>query len=93
MHMEYTARLMDVLRKDFGSYGYIISREGQDVAEFWHNYRGECERLRILATGHIEDPPFGMCPDFLTGGSDQRLGLTAAAIRHLESLLPREGTR
>jgi hypothetical protein len=92
MNAKYKVRLRDEPRRDFGSYGYIISCEERDVAEFRHNYRGECESLRVLATGHIEDPPFGMSAAFLAGGGDQPLGLTAKATRHLELLLRQEGT-
>ena len=65
---------------------YRIYVDGNEFAVFWHNYRGECEGVRHIATGREEEPPFGLCSDFLTGGGAAPLGLTRAAQKYLESL-------
>jgi len=85
--MKYTVRHLNNARKDFGSYGYIISHNGTEVVYFWHNYRGECENITIISSGKTEDTPFGMCSDFLTGGGSLPLGLTDEAEGYLEKAL------
>jgi hypothetical protein len=84
--MKYTVEQLTEPRESFGSYRYKIFKGGEEFAIFWHNYRGECEKIMVFSTGHEEDPPFGMCSDFLTGGGPLPLGLSQGAIKYLESL-------
>ncbi len=77
----------DSERSSSGSYHYHIFINGTEVAEFTHDYRGDCESLVIHSTGHKEDPPFGRVSDFISGGGPQPLSLTVNAIKHLEKLL------
>ncbi len=85
--MKYTVQLIATPRKGFDPYGYLISHEGVDVARFWHNYRGECEQLTLIASGHTEDPPFGMCSAFIAGGGPEPHALTDAAATYLDTLI------
>lgn len=86
--MTYTVTQISESRKSFGPYRYAIYRDGKQVAVFWHNYRGECEGIKVLQTGYVEDPPFGMCSDFLTGGGPLSLGLSVEAVRYLDEVIP-----
>jgi hypothetical protein len=73
-------------RESFGPYRYLVYLDGSEFALFWHNYRGECEGVRHVASGREEDPPFGMSSEFLTGGGPEPLGLTRAAQKYLDTL-------
>ena len=87
--MNYSVEQIKEARESFGPYRYRISLDGEEVAVFWHNYRGECEGIRT-SDGHEEDPPFGMCSEFLTGGGPLPSGLTRKAMTYLDSVLDRE---
>ena len=90
--MSYTIKQIDEHRQSFGSYRYAIYWGKKQVAEFWHNYRGECEGIKVLENGHSEDPPFGMSSDFLTGGGPLPLGLSDEAVQYLGKLLSTDQT-
>ena len=70
----------------FGNYNYEIYNNEILVARYWHDYRGDGQRL-ILMNGKSEDPPFGSVSDFMTGGGPKPLGLSAAAIAYLTAKL------
>ncbi|MBN1425491.1 hypothetical protein JXA88_13135 [Candidatus Fermentibacteria bacterium] len=84
--MDYSVEQIREPREPFSPYRYMILLDGEEVAIFWHNYRGECEGIRT-SSGHEEDPPFGMCSEFLTGGGPHPLGLSKKAQAYLDSLL------
>lgn len=82
----YSIEHISEVRESFGPYRYRIYVNGIEFALFWHNHRGECEGVRHVASGREEDPPFGMCSDFLSGGGTEPLGLTKAAQEYLDTL-------
>ncbi|MBN1435122.1 hypothetical protein JW921_10200, partial [Candidatus Fermentibacterales bacterium] len=59
-------------------------------AVFWHSFRGECEGIRTSDV-YEEEPPFGMCSEFLTGGGPRPRGLSEKAEAYLGCLLERNG--
>ena len=85
--MNYVVEQMPSSRQAFASYGYTISINGVVIACFWHDFRGEFERIDLIDSGRSEYPPFANCTDFLTGGGPMPLGLTQAAIDYLNSVL------
>lgn len=87
--MNYTVEHIKEVRESFGPYKYRILRNGEEVAVFLHNYRGECEWIKTT-DGHEESPPFGPCSDFLTGGGPLPTGLTKKAEEYLDSMLSKE---
>lgn len=84
--MTYSIEQIEETREPFGPYRYRILLNGEEVAVFMHNYRGECEWIST-ADGREEDPPFGKCSDFLTGGGPLPTRLTKKAAEYLDSLL------
>jgi hypothetical protein len=83
---EYSVEQIAESRAEFGFYRYRIFKGNEEFAIFWHDYRGDCEGIRVLASGREENPPFGPCSDFLTGGGPYPLGLSRAAVEYLETL-------
>ena len=90
--MNFTVKAVTTKRESFGPYKYAIYLDGIEKAIFTHNYRGEVERIQVLETGFNEDPPFGMCSDFLTGGGPEPLGLSSNAIEYMKKILNKEQT-
>ena len=84
--MSYSIEHIQEVRKEFGPYRYKIFKDGEEFAIFWHDFRGDCEGIRMLSSDHEEAPPFGPCSDFLTGGGPLPLGLSARAVSYLNSL-------
>jgi hypothetical protein len=84
--MTYSIELIEETRESFGPYRYRIFKGGKEFAIFWHDYRGECDRIRISSSEREESPPFGMCSEFLTGGGPLPLGLSKRAVSYLDSL-------
>jgi hypothetical protein len=64
----------------------MIIKESMEFAVFWHNHRGECEGIRVISNGYEQDPPFGICSSFLTGGGPHPLGLSDKAESYLDEL-------
>ncbi len=87
MPMPYTVEQIEYEKEDFGCYKYRILKNGAAVAEFWHNYRGEPELFFDYEGNFKEDPPFGSCSEFLTGGGPMPLDLSKNAIKYLEDKL------
>ena len=84
--MTYSVEQIKESRPDLSPYRYRIFKGGKEFAIYWHNFRGECEGVTVLSTGREEDPPFGMCSEFLTGGGPLPLGLSDKAKKYLDSL-------
>ena len=88
--MTFSISQIEEHRESFGPYRYRIDRHGEEFAFFTHNYRGECEELKLTESGLIVDPPFGMSSSFISRGGPERIGLTPSAQKYLESLLDAE---
>lgn len=84
--MTYTVEQIEEPRPAFSSYRYRIFRRGTEFAIFSHDYRGECEFIRVLSSGRLEILPFGFSSEFLTGGGPLPLGLSEDAVRYLDSI-------
>ena len=84
--MSYTIQQIQEPRISFGAYRYKIFKDGAEIAIFSHDYRGECIGVLPSATNQMEDIPFGMCSEFLTGGGPLPTGLSDAAKSYLDSL-------
>lgn len=84
--MKFSVEQIQEPRESFGPYRYRILKGDVEFAIISHNYRGECEGVRILSTGREEDLPFGMSSEFLTGGGPYPLDLSSAAKKYLEGL-------
>lgn len=84
--MAYNVEQIQENRKGFSSYRYRIFRGNTEFAIFSHDYRGECEYIKVLSSGRLEALPFGFSHEFLTGGGPLPLGLSEAAKRYLDSL-------
>ena len=83
--MSYSVEHIAESRGASGSYRYMIFRDGHEFAIFWHDYRGDCEGIKLLLSGREVDPPFGRCSEFLTGCGPHSLGLSEKAVCYLNS--------
>jgi hypothetical protein len=84
--MSYSVERIEEARESFGPYRCRILRDGDEVAIFVHDFRGECAQI-TTCDGREEVPPFGMFSEFLTGGGRLPLGLTKKAKAYLDALL------
>ena len=71
-------------RESFGEYTYRIYKNGQLVARYWHDYRGDDHGITFI-NGTEERCPVGRMVDFIEGGGPQPLVLSARAVAYLES--------
>ena len=71
-------------RASFGEYTYRIYKDGQLVARYWHDYRGDDHEITFIS-GTKERCPVGRMVDFIEGGGPQPLVLSARAVAYLES--------
>jgi len=85
--MSYIIDQIQETRESFGPYRYKIFKDNQEVAIYWHDYRGDSMGIIIRETGFEVDPPFGRCSDFVTGGGPQPLRLSKKAKQYLDSLI------
>ena len=67
-----------------GNYNYEIYQGTVLIARYWHDYRGDDQRIIFLNKKPI-NPPFGSSSDFLTGGGPGPLGLSSEAIEYIAS--------
>ena len=69
-------------RESFGNLRYQILRNGQPVARYWHDYRGDEHGIEFSDGGN-ELWPVGRMVDFLEGGGPSPLRLSERAIAYL----------
>lgn len=86
--MSYTIEEINDKRESFGEYKYRIFKNGQLVAHYWHDYRGDEHGIDFI-DGESESWPVGRMVDFLTGGGPQPLGLSKRAVEYLNLKLDR----
>lgn len=81
--MSYSIERAGPTRGSFGDYRYRIFRDGQLMAYYWHDYRGDEHRIDFL-DGSTQDCPVGRMSDFIEGGGPQPLVLSARAVAFLD---------
>jgi len=82
--MTYQIEQLKISRKPFGEYQYHIYQEGQLIANYWHDYRGEEHGIEFMS-GAKDDWPAGRMIDFIEGGGPKPLTLSAKAVLYLKS--------
>jgi hypothetical protein len=75
-----------VRRESFGEYCYRIYSDGQLIARYWHDYRGDDHGIEFI-NGEKEDGPVGRMTDFLEGGGPQPLVLSDRAVAYIKRKL------
>lgn len=70
-------------REGFGEYNYRILLNGQFVASYRHDYRGDDHEL-VFVDGTVASSPVGRMTDFVEGGGPRPLILSALAVAYLE---------
>lgn len=88
--MPYTIDQLDSPRESFGPYRYQIFRDGELVATYWHDFRGDEHGIDFV-NGASEPWPVGRMIEFLVGGGGQPFRLSPRAIEYLDGILNREG--
>lgn len=78
----FTVRHAATTRASFGPYEYDVLRDGEVIARYWHDYRGDEHGIRFV-DGAPFDGPVGRMTDFLQGGGREPLTLSPAAIAWL----------
>lgn len=84
--MSYEVRQTRSSFDSYSNYEYEIFREGQLVARYWHDYRGD-EHGIAFANGSREACPSGRMIDFLDGGGLRPTTLSRRAIAYLDERL------
>ncbi len=77
---KYCVRHWSGVRESFGNYRYEITQNGEVVAEYFHDYRGDEKWLEVRGSTHD-------CDNILTGGGPQPLGLSQEAEALLDRFL------
>jgi hypothetical protein len=85
--MEFNITRSDSPRQGSGAYLYQIWRNGQLVATYWHDFRGDEHGIEF-ADGRTEDSPVGRMTDFLKGGGPQPVRLSEEAVAYLARKCP-----
>ncbi len=81
--MGFTIELENDKRESVEDYRYRICRDGQLVASYWHDSRGDDHGIRFV-DGITKSWPVGNLLEFIQGGGSQPVTLTQAAIAYLE---------
>lgn len=81
--MAFTIEYDSSSRESFGPYWYRISEDGQLIARFWHDYRGDDNGI-VFIDGTKKNDPLGSRANFLEGGGPRPLVLTKRAVEYLE---------
>lgn len=69
-------------RQSFGGYLYRIYEGDRLIAHYWHDYRGDEHGIEFL-DGLRESWPVGRMVDFIEGGGQTPLVLSARALVYL----------
>ena len=78
-HAEYRS-------KPFGDYRYNIYKDGQLVAHYWYDYRGDDHAIEFN-NGKSDDLPALRMVEFLTGGGSEPRKLSKTAISYIDQIL------
>ena len=84
--MGFEIEQIESKHESFGDYRYNIYKDGQLIARYWHDYRGDDHGIEF-ANGKTEDGLPGRMVAFITGGGPQPLGLSEKAIAYLNQEL------
>ena len=87
--MTFTVKHIEGTRESFGDYRYGIFEDGQLIAYFWHDYRGDDNGIEFI-NGISANDPVGSRGDFLLGGGPQPLTLSKRAIAYIIENRPRD---
>ena len=88
--MAWTVEHSGEPRASFGHDVYIVRRDGEAVARYRHDDRGEPVDMRFLDGRLVPPPPAGtFIQPVLEGGGGQALRLSAVAVGWLEAHVPR----
>ncbi len=82
----FEIKQVEYKRESFGDYRYNIYKDGQLIARYWHDYRGDDHGIEFT-NGKTEDGLPGRMVEFITGGGPQPLGLSERAIAYLNQEL------
>ncbi|QGX40924.1 hypothetical protein [Permianibacter aggregans] len=85
--MALTIKHIEKTRESFGDYRYGIYQDGQLIAYFWHDYRGDENGIEFV-NGVSEYEPVGRTCDFISGGGPQPLALSDRAIAYINMKWP-----
>lgn len=85
--MSYTVNHVKKTRESFGEYRYGIYENGEVIAYFWHDYRGDDNGIEFVNGISVHDP-VGSRADFLEGGGPQPLMLSKRAIKYINENRP-----
>jgi hypothetical protein len=88
--MAFTIEREESPRKNAGNCNYRIFEDGQLVAFYWHDFRGDENGIEFL-NGAKELWPVGGLTNFLEGGGPQPLVLSARAVNYLRQMLEKHG--
>lgn len=84
--MTYTLSRVKKTRGPFGKYRYGIYENGEIIAYFWHDYRGDSNGIEFVKGISTHDP-LGKMTNFLEGGGPQ-LTLSKGAIKYINENRP-----
>ncbi|MGN6525747.1 MAG: hypothetical protein ACTHL8_05110 [Burkholderiaceae bacterium] len=88
--MAWTVEHSGEPRASFGHWVYIVRRDGEAVARYRHDYRGEPVDMRFLDGRLVPPPPAGtVIQPVLEGGGPEPLRLSAVAVGWLEAQMRR----
>ena len=84
--MAYRIERDSAPRESFGEYRYLIYKDGDLVAKYWHDYRGDDHGIEFL-DGKNDFWPVGGVGSFMEGGGSAPLRLSAKAVAYLDEKL------
>lgn len=88
--MTFTVKHVQKTRESFGEYRYGIYEDGNLIAYFWHDYRGDDNGIEFI-NGISANEPVGTRSGFLLGGGPQPLTLSKEAIAYINQNRPKSG--
>jgi hypothetical protein len=71
-------------RQGFEPYSYLIYEDDRRIAKYWHDYRGDEQRIEFL-DGRGDDLPFGRMTEFIEGGGPEPLRISERGRAYLSS--------
>lgn len=84
--MTYRVERDNSPRESFGDYKYRIYRDGDLIAHYWHDYRGDEHGIDFV-DGRSETWPVGRMIEFLEGGGSRPTALSRRAEAYLQERL------
>jgi hypothetical protein len=86
--MIYQIKQLKLSGEPFADYQYQILLEGNVVANYWHDFRGD-EHWMILANETEVHSPDGKMIEYIKGGGSEPLTLSEKAVNFLNIRLGR----